>query len=147
MTRRCVLLATCLVAASVVAVGAQTRQYRARLSPVPLDVAMQSTIAGSGSVTATLSGTTLTLTGTFTGLKTSSTVVRVHRGPRTAMRGPAIGDLKATPGTSGTITGTLELTREQVDDLANGRLYIQLHSEKAPEGNLWGWLLIQEARK
>ena len=120
---------------------AQAPSYRARLSVVPLDVAMQSTVAGVGSATATLKGTTLTITGTFSGLKTNATVARVHRGPRTAMRGPAIGDLTATAGTSGTITGTIELTKQQVDDLVAGRLYLQLHSEKAPEGNLWGWFL------
>lgn len=147
MTRRFVLLAACTVAVLVAAAGAQSRQYRARLSPVPLDVAMQSTIAGSGAVTATLNGTTLTLTGNYAGLMTASTVARLHRGPRTAMRGPAIGDLKITPGISGALSGSLELTKEQVDDLANGRLYIQLHSEKAPEGNLWGWLLVQEGKK
>ncbi|MDP2318221.1 MAG: CHRD domain-containing protein [Acidobacteriota bacterium] len=147
MTRRFVLLAACLVALSAATAGAQKAQYRARLSPVPLDVAMQATIAGSGSVTATLNGTTLTLTGNYAGLKTASTVARVHRSPRTAMRGPALGDLTIAPGTSGTIAGTLDLTKAQVEDLANGRLYIQLHSEKAPEGNLWGWLLIQEGRK
>lgn len=147
MTRRLVLLAACLVATFVVTAGAQSRQYRARLSPVALDIAMQATIAGSGAVTATLSGNTLTLTGNYAGLKTASTVARVHRSPRTAMRGPAIGDLKVTQGTNGTISGTLELTKDQVDDLANGRLYVQLHSEKAPDGNLWGWLLIQEGKK
>ena len=147
MTRRFILFAACAVVVSVAMVDAQSRQYRARLSPVPLDVAMQATIAGSGSVTAALNGTTLTLTGNYAGLVTASTVARVHRSPRTAMRGPAIGDLKVTPGTSGSIAGSLELTKEQVDDLANGRLYIQLHSEKAPEGNLWGWLLIQEGKK
>ena len=147
MTRRFILFAACAVVVSVAMVDAQSRQYRARLSPVPLDVAMQATIAGSGSVTAALNGTTLTLTGNYAGLVTASTVARVHRGPRTAMRGPAIGDLKVTPGTSGTIAGSLELTKEQADDLASGRLYIQLHSEKAPEGNLWGWLLLQEGKK
>ena len=147
MNSRSVLLAACLVAAVVAPVGAQTRHYRARLSPVPLDVAMQSTIAGAGSVTANLSNDTLTLTGTYTGLRTPATVARLHRGPRTAMRGPAIGDLKLTVGTSGTITGSIELSKEQVDDLANGRLYVQLHSEKAPEGNLWGWLLVPEGKK
>ena len=147
MTRRLIFVAAFTVAASVAMVGAQTRQYRTRLSPVALDVAMQAAIAGSGSVTATLNGTTLTLTGNYTGLRTASTVARVHRSPRTAMRGPAIGDLKITPGTSGTISGTLELTKDQVDDLANGRIYIQLHSEKAPDGNLWGWLFIQEGKK
>lgn len=147
MTRRFVLLAACLVATFVVTAGAQSRQYRARLSPVALDVAMQATIAGSGAVTATLNGNTLTLTGNYAGLKTASTVARLHRSPRTAMRGPAIGDLKITLGTTGTISGTLELTKDQVDDLANGRLYVQLHSEKAPDGNLWGWLLPQEGKK
>ena len=100
-----------------------------------------------GSITATLAGSTLTLSGTYKDLKTAATVVRLHRGARVAMRGPAIADLKATGGTTGTIAGTIELTKEQLDDLSNGRLYVQLHSEKAPEGNLWGWLFPQEGKK
>ena len=130
-----------VLAAAIAAPLHAQMSYRARLSVVPIDIAMQATVAGSGSVTATLKGTSLAITGTFGGLKTPATVVRVHRGPRTAMRGPAIGDLTATAATSGTISGTIELTKQQVDDLAAGRLYLQLHSEKAPEGNLWGWLL------
>ena len=146
MIRWSLLTAAC-VAALVFPGEAQTRQYRARLSPVPIDVAMQATIAGSGSVTGTLAGTTLTLAGTYKDLKTAATVVRLHRGPKTAMRGPAIADLKASGGTSGTIAGSIELTRDQADDLAGGRLYVQLHSEKASEGNLWGWLLVQEGKR
>lgn len=126
---------------------AQTTQFRARLSVVPIDVAMQSTIAGSGSVTATLKGSTLTINGTFTGLKTAATVARLHRSPRTGMRGVPIGDLTATAETSGAISGSIELGKEQIDDLAAGRLYIQLHSQKAPDGNLWGWLLVPEVKK
>ena len=127
--------------------AAQAPQYRARLSVMPLDIAMQATMAGSGSVTAALKGTTLSITGTFTGLKTAATVARVHRGPKMAMRGPAIGDLVVTPATSGTLTGSIELMKTQIDDLAAGRLYVQLHSEKAPEGNLWGWLLPTEGKQ
>lgn len=134
------------IAVAVLTVSAQGPRYRARLSVVPIDVAMQATIAGSGSVTATLSGTTLTMSGTFAGLRTPATVARVHRGPKMAMRGPAIGDLTVTPATSGAIAGSIELTKDQAADLAAGRLYIQLHSEKAPEGNLWGWLLEGAAR-
>ena len=141
------LSAATLVVAFAVALDAQTGPYRARLGVVPIDIVMQSTIAGSGTVNATLKGSTLTVTGTFTGLKAPATVVRVHRSPRTAMRGPAIGDLTATAATNGTITGSLELTKEQVDDLAAGRLYVQLHSQKAPDGNLWGWLLMPEGKK
>lgn len=139
------LVALAMVAS--VSASAQTPQYRARLSVMPLDVAMQATMAGSGTVTATVKGSTLTISGTFTGLKTAATAVRLHRGRRMAMRGPAIGDLTATPGVSGTISGSVELTKAQIDDLAAGRLYLQLHSEKAPEGNLWGWLLPTEAKK
>lgn len=135
------ITAVAMTAAVPLALPAQAPVYRARLSVVPIDIPMQATVTGSGSATATLKGSALTITGTFSGLKTPATAARVHRGPRTAMRGPAIGDLTATAATSGTISGTLELTKQQVDDLAAGRLYLQLHSEKAPEGNLWGWLL------
>ena len=139
-------LAVALVLATSAVIHAQPPQYRARLAIVPIDIAMQATIAGSGAVTATLKGSTLTINGTFSGLRTAATVARVLRSPRTAMRGVPIGDLTATAGTSGTISGTIELTKEQVEDLAAGRLYVQLHSEKAPDGNLWGWLLAAEKK-
>ena len=146
MTRLCLAApAHAVVIAS--SVQAQPTQFRARLSVVPIDVAMQSTVAGSGSVTATLKGTTLAINGTFSGLKSAATVVRVHRSPRTGMRGTAIGDLTATAEMSGTISGSIELTKEQIDDLAAGRLYVQLHSQKAPDGNLRGWLLVPEVKK
>jgi hypothetical protein len=122
------------------------KTYRARLSPVPIDQAMMATIAGVGSATAVLTGTKLTVTGTFDGLKSPATIVQIHRGQR-GVRGPAILDLQATKGTSGQISGTVDLNQQQVQDLQNNRLYIQLHSEKAPDGNLWGWLMPQETKR
>src|SRR5688572_3944269 len=139
--------ALAVAALLVSSVQAQTPQYRARLAILPIDVAMQSTIAGSGSITATLKGSSLTINGTFAGLRTAATVARVHRSPRTAMRGAPIGDLTVSGETSGTISGSIELSKEQIDDLAAGRLYVQLHSQKAPDGNLWGWLLVPEGKK
>jgi hypothetical protein len=133
------------VALSVSPLSAQA-PYRARLSMVPTDLPMQATIAGAGVATATLKGSTLTVNGTFSGLKTPATIVQVRRSPKAGMRGVPIGDLTATQDTSGTITGSLELTKEQIDDLAAGRLYIQLHSQKAPDGNLWGWLMAPEKK-
>jgi hypothetical protein len=140
---RAFLAAPALAIAVPLILSAQPQLYRARLSVMPLDIAMQATMAGSGTATATLKGSTLTIIGTFTGLKTAATVARLHRGPRTAMRGPAIGDLTVTAATTGSISGTLELSKQQIEDLAAGRLYLQLHSEKAPDGNLWGWLLTE----
>lgn len=137
-------LAMAVAMAISVSVSAQAPAYKGRLSVVPLDIPMQSTVAGSGSVSATIKGTTLTVNGTFSGLKTPATVVRVHRSPKAGMRGAPIGDLSATSGTTGTISGSIELTWEQVDDLAAGRIYVQLHSQKAPDGNLWGWLAAEK---
>lgn len=118
-------------------------QFRARLSPVPVEAATLAGITGSGSVTAALTGTRLTITGTFEGLRTPATVARVHNGLK-GVRGPAMFDLTVSKATSGTIGGTLTLSPAQVRDLRNAKFYVQLHSEKAPEGNLWGWLVQQE---
>ena len=107
---------------------------------------MMATVAGMGSVTAVLTGTKLTVTGTFDGLKSPATIVQIHKGQR-GVRGPAVLDLKATKGTSGQISGTVDLTPPQLQDLQNNRLYVQLHSEKAPDGNLWGWLMPQETKR
>jgi len=57
------------------------------------------------------------------------------------VRGTAIANLDITKSTKGSITGSVDLTAEQVKGLRDGKLYIELASEKAPEGNLWGWLL------
>lgn len=120
--------------------------YRARLSPVPIDTSMQGAIAGSGSVTGTVAGSTLELRGSFAGLKSPATVARVHRGSRTGVRGDAVADLALTAATSGSIGGRVDLSAALLADLAGGRLYVQLHSERAPEGNLWGWLLKERRR-
>jgi hypothetical protein len=127
----------------------QSKPYRARLSPVPIDVSMQATVAGSGSVSAVLTGTTLAVTGTFEGLKSPATTGQIHKGPTRGVRGPTMLDLTVskTDAASGTLSGSFTLTPIQVADLEKGRLYVQLHSEKAPDGNLWGWLLPQESKR
>jgi hypothetical protein len=131
-----------LLLACGVSVAAQApRVFKARLSPVPIDVAMQATVAGSGAATATLSGKTVTIAGTFDGLKSPATIATIHKSPVRGVRGPQVFDLTISHAASGTIAGTVELTPQQQADLLAGRLYIQVHSEKAPDGNLWGWLL------
>ena len=49
-------------------------------------------------------------------------------------------------GSTLTITGSIALTTPQIDDRAASRLYIQLHSQKAPDGNLWGGLFATERK-
>jgi len=117
-----------------------TETFKARLSPVPIDLSMMATVAGSGSLTATLSGKQLTIEGTFEGLRSPATTAQIHSGPK-GIPGPAILDVTVTKAAKGTVSGSLELTPDQIADLRNGRWYLQIQSERAPDGNLWGWLL------
>ena len=104
-------------------------------------------MVGVGSVTATLTGSTLDVAGTFEGLASPDTEARLHKSPKPGIRGPAVFELTVTTATSGTLTGSLMLTPVQVQELSQGRYYVQLHSAGAPDGNLWGWLSAQENRK
>ena len=150
----------CLVAlglgASVLAapeILAQNR-FKARLAPAP-PLGLRgdgrtpaSFVAGLGTATATLSGRKLTVNGTFEKMASAATVAKVGLGILTGTRQDLILDLTMTknpastpPGTSGTIAGAFDLTPAQVDGLKQGKLYIQINSEGAPNGHLLGWLL------
>jgi hypothetical protein len=119
----------------------RVESFTIRLSTVPMDASMRNTVAGKGSAKATLAGNVLTISGSFEGLVSPATVARIHQGRVTGVRGPAIGDLTVDNAVNGAISGKLNLTPEQLVSLRKGRLYLQVHSEKAPDGNLWGWLL------
>jgi hypothetical protein len=125
---------------------AQSRTFATRLSVVPLTIAMQATVAGQGAATAVLSGSRLTIEGKFDGLRSPATAARLHLAPR-AMRGEAIAELTVSKATSGTFKGSVDLTDRQRDALERLSLYVQINSEKAPEGNLWGWLIPQEVKR
>ena len=72
--------------AAVSLTAQQPKTYRARLSPVPLDVSMQATVAGTGSVSAVLTGTRLAVTGTFDGIKSPATIAQIHKSPIRGVR-------------------------------------------------------------
>ena len=58
-----------------------------------------------------------------------------------------MGEFASSGGTSGTFKGSVTLTREQGAAIAKGLLYVQVQSEKAPDGNLWGWLMAPKGRR
>lgn len=116
-------------------------RYKVRLSTIPMDGGMRETVAGGGSASAVLAGTKLTITGTFQGLRTPATAARLHNGLTRGVRGMPLADLTVSKAVNGTLSGTIDLTPDQLQSLRKGQFYIQLSSEKAPEGNLWGWLL------
>jgi hypothetical protein len=143
-SRGAIALAAVILMTAAPALLAQNDKFSARLAWVPIAGNDRANVTGKGTATATLTGTKLSINGTFEGLAAPATAARVHQGVAKGARGPAIGDLVVSKGTSGTISGGVALTAEQLESLKQGRLYIQLHSEKgvAPDGsNLWGWFL------
>lgn len=114
--------------------------YKTRLSALPADAKTRPDLAGVGSVTATLSGTKLTVNGTFEGLKTNAVSAKLQNGIVAGVRGPAFADLTITKGTSGTISGSADLTPQQIQNLKKGGIYVQIYTEKPTDGTLWGWL-------
>jgi hypothetical protein len=134
-----------LLVLTMACMGSLTAQapetFKTRLSPVPVDAKTRADVTGVGSVTATLVGAKLSITGSFEGLRSQALDAKVHQGPATGVRGPAILDIVVPHATSGAVSATLNLTPQQIESLKKGRLYLQIDSEKAPDGNLWGWLL------
>ena len=136
---RAVLAAFLALALPAAALAAEN--FHARLSPVPIDATTAAATKGTGTAAAELDGTKLKLSGSFSGLRGAATVARLHEGVATGVRGPAILEVAVPHEASGSFAVELTLTAAQAQGLRSGHVYLQIHSEAAPDGNLWGWLL------
>jgi hypothetical protein len=116
-------------------------QYSTQLDPSAFDNSTVKNNEGIGHVTATLSGSTLTVTGDYSGMNFNATGAQVKLGLAKGEPGHAIGDLKVTGGKSGQISGSIKLTSAQVKALNLGDISVVVNNEKAGQfGSLWGWL-------
>jgi hypothetical protein len=131
---------TVIVSASAFSQANMGNSLRGRLSPMPVTPQTVRTITGEGEVRAVLNGTTLTVSGNYTGMSSAATMAHIHQGPK-AIPGPVVLRLDIAGGNAGTISGTLTLTPELIEALHAESLYVQIHSETNPEGELRGWLM------
>ncbi len=141
---RALLLGACFL--SVLPGAAASSTFHVRLSPGPRLVGTRADRSGGGSVTATLEDNRLTLQGSFSGLLAVPTGAQLRMGSLPGVRGPVIADLTISPDTTGKLSGTIQLpaqqlTARQLAALRKGGLYIEIDSDKAPEGDLWGWIM------
>lgn len=132
----------CTLALLVSASAVAQETFRARLSPMPTTPQTVTTITGEGEVILTLNGNTLTVRGNFAGMNSAATMAHVHNGPP-AQPGPVVHQLEVTKMPGGEISATLELTDEQVTALRSNELYVQVHSETNPPGELRGWIFAR----
>jgi hypothetical protein len=147
MRARCIVgLAVAFVAYATPLFAQSQDTFTALLSWVPIGGAERNDVAGEGSAAAKLSGSRLTITGSYAGLPAAATAAKLHLGVATGARGPAIADLRVSGNVSGALTGEVTLSGDQLAALKAGQLYIQVYSEKgvAPDhSTLWGWLLSE----
>jgi hypothetical protein len=145
--RRAVGFAWILVAAAAAPLDAQSPEtFTAQLSSVPFGGAERNDVAGEGSATATLSGARVSIAGSFAGLPAKATGAKLHQGLVTGARGrgAVVAELRVTGEASGTLSGDVRLSAEQLAALKAGQLYVQIYSEKGvlpDHATLWGWLL------
>ena len=139
--RAWVRVVVALVAAITTFAASGADSFKVRLTPVPIEAATSAATKGRGSASASLNGTTLTVNGSFSGLTGAATVAALHEGPVLGVRGPTLAEFMVPQAASGSFSAQFTLTPAQVQSLHQGRLYLQIHSTSAPDGNLWGWLL------
>jgi len=132
-----------LAAAAFVLAGAAPgeERFQTRLSPIAMDLLTRDSVAGVGQATAVLAGDRLTVSGVFEGLPSAATSANLHQGIAVGARGPLAFKLAVPGDRQGMLNGSVRLTRDQAAALRSGRMYVQLQSEGAPDGHLWGWLL------
>jgi len=135
------LIAVLFICSALLTTAHAQETFTARLTMMPIDEVNRGLVTGEGSASASLDDETLAITGSFTGLQGPSTAARLHESLDRGIRGPALYDLDVESATEGSFSGEIELTPDQVELLLDGRLYITIYSQSAPEGNLWGWLL------
>ena len=83
------------------------------------------------------------LNGSFRGLLGVPTSAHLLMGSLPGVRGPLIADLTVSPATTGTLSGTVQLNPQQLAALRKSSLYVEIDSDKAPEGDLWGWIMVR----
>jgi|KBSSwiStaDraftv2_1062776.scaffolds.fasta_scaffold08867_6 hypothetical protein len=136
-----VTLSVLLIAVLSLASLAAAEKYQVYLSPMPFNDETQPIMQGKGTATATLEGDTLSISGSFAGLSGAARKARLSlsRGP--GIPGDPVVDLTLVGDVAGKVTGQIKLDPSQLAALRSRKLYIQIDSEKAPTGHLWGWLL------
>ena len=130
-----------LLTIAPVATPAWAEDFETRLSPSPLTDGTRAAIIGEGRAKVSLDGRTLSVGGNFHGLASAATTAALYDGAGIGILGPKAFDLTVTQDVTGAISGTFTLTAKQAAELRRGHFYVQINSQKAPNGNLTGWLL------
>ncbi len=138
MSRKNLFWALALAISATPAIAAG---YDAELDPVPFDASNRAIVINSiGDASAALDGSTLTVKGNFSNFTSPATGGSLRIGLAKGVPGDTIGSLTADHATSGHFSGSIKLSSDQIAALKKQAIYVRIDSEKAPDGNVQGWL-------
>ena len=129
--------------------------FRATLSGAS-EVPPLTGVTGTGTVTATLNGSTLTLTGTYSGLTGAPAQAHIHGPAAAGVNAGVLCNLypvdSGAPAGTGTLSGSgaasnqcssLTLTAQQISDLNANLWYVNVHTAANTGGEVRGQLIKQ----
>ena len=141
-----IALTLLLITCAVTTVNTQSpTRYRGRLSIVPVDFSTVATISGSGEFTAEIQERELLLNVHFADLSSPATRAELRKAPK-GQRGSIefTFNIRTTRSTTGNFSHTLTLTEPQLQALREEQYYLQIQTVGNPDGEIRGWLLIDE---
>ncbi len=98
------------------------------------------TTAATGETVATLEGTTLTVAGNYEELTGPTVAAHIHGPADEESVAGILCPLSTMGGASGAVVGTCTLTGEQVQQLRDGLMYVNIHTQQYPQGEIRGQL-------
>ncbi len=98
------------------------------------------TTSATGTATAEISGTTVTVAGSYTGLGGPATLAHIHGPADINVAAGVVCPLTVPAAASGTIGGSCTFTTEQIQQLKDGLMYVNLHTAANPGGEIRGQL-------
>lgn len=138
-----VIIAAILILTGVSAFHAQeSERFRGRLSILPVDFASLPNMSGSGVVTAELRESLLTIEVAFEGLSTPATGATIRNAAR-GRRGSVVlaVEIGTATDTTGRFSQIITLESAEIAELRQERYYLQIQTERNPDGEIRGWLL------
>ena len=141
-----ITLALLLIACAVTTVNTQSpTRYRGRLSIVPVDFSTVATTSGNGEFAAEIQEHELLLEVHFAGLNSAATRAELRKAPKGQRGGVEFTfNIRTSQSTTGNFSHTLTLTEPQLHALREEQYYLQIQTVGNPDGEIRGWLLIDE---
>lgn len=98
------------------------------------------TTTATGDAKAVIEGTTVTVTGNYSGLSGPATLAHIHGPADVNTAAGVLCALTVPSAAAGTITGTCTLTAEQIQNIRDGLTYVNIHTAANPTGEIRGQL-------